>query len=166
MGDGGKGVGDPPALPPPGAGAPVESKPLTEEQWRTRAAAAEERADRLQRELGECQKLLDEAREAIDAAGRRNQVERELVRQGAIDLETTVLLTEAAVASMPKTDVAAAVADLKRRKPFLFRGSKPGGSMASLRDGAVPDESASLAAQARASGDRAALMRYLKSKRK
>jgi hypothetical protein len=65
---------------------------------------------------------------------------------------------------MEAPDLARAVADLKRRKPFLFRsvprraamGAEPG-------EGEAPLESA--AAEARQSGDRSALLRYLRLKR-
>lgn len=150
---------------PPVMAPQSEPRTLTAEQWRVRALAAEERVSKLEKELAQCQKLLTEAREAIDAAERRNEIERELVRQGAIDLETTVMLSEAAVAAMPKADVQAAVADLRRRKPFLFRTPR-GSAMASVGSTAGADESLGLAAQARVSGDRASLMRYLRSKRK
>ena len=106
---------------------------------------------------------LTQAREALDASERKREIERELVKQGAIDVETASLLTEAAVSGMEKPDARAAIADLKRGKPFLFRGV----GRSSAMSGAVEERSSmdQAAGEARASGDRRALLRYLRMRR-
>jgi hypothetical protein len=124
--------------------------------WQARAAE-------LEAKLAETERTLAESREALDAAERKREIERELSRQGAIDLETAAMLTEAAVASMDRKDAKAAIADLKRSKPFLFRPPVRTSAMS----GAVEPESGieQAAAAARESGDRRALLRYLRMRR-
>lgn len=107
---------------------------------------------------------LAQAREALDAAERRHAIERELIRAKAIDLETAALLTEAAIQNMDDADVAHAVAELRRAKPFLFRNA-PAGSAATA---AIDDGNGELtraADAARETGDRRALIRYLRLRR-
>lgn len=133
--------------------------------WRSRAVAAEGHLRDLEAKLVECEKNLAATREALDAAERRRRIERELVEADAIDLESALLLTEAAVASMPDRDVALAVRDLRRRKPFLFRG---GSARAPAMAGATRGGGGDLghaAEAARVNGDRESLLRYLRMKR-
>jgi len=118
----------------------------------------------LKLKLANTEQLLAEAREALDATERKRQIERELWQEGAVDVETVAMLTEAAVAGMPKADVRAAVADLRKRKPFLFRTGSARGS--GVMGGQAPgDHLSDAAAQARESGDRRALLRYLRLRR-
>jgi hypothetical protein len=121
------------------------------------------KATELETKLAAADKALAESREALDAAERKRDIERELSRQGAIDLESATLLTEAAVAGMDKADAKAAIADLKRSKPFLFKAPV----RVSAMSGAVESESSldAAAAVARESGDRRALLRYLRMRR-
>jgi hypothetical protein len=138
-----------PAKPPPAAEAP------------------DTRLAEIQRELDSTQQLLTRAREALDASERRRSIERQLSEEGAIDLETASLLTEAAVAGMEKPDLAKAVRELKTRKPFLFR-TYPRRSAMSGTPGEPGGDTAPLehaAAAARDSGDRNALLRYLRLRR-
>jgi len=76
-----------------------------------------------------------------------------------------MVLTEAAMSGPGAPDAATAVRDLRKRKPFLFHSSSARGSAMS---GAVSEgdgEMGRAADEARASGDRAALLRYLKMRR-
>ncbi len=159
------------------------------DEWRTRAEAAEGRLHGAEAKLAEVEKQLAESRAALDSTERKRQIERELIQADAIDLESVTLLTEAAVGAMSKPDVALAVKDLKKRKPFLFRGHSavsghtgangtgiagPGaaagapGARPSAMAGvprSAPDDLAQVADEARTSGDRATLLRYLRLKR-
>jgi len=121
------------------------------------------RVTELEGKLAAAERSLGESREALDAAERRREIERELARQGALDIETAALLTETAVAGMDKADAKTAIGELKRSKPFLFRAP----ARASAMSGAVEAESGleSAAAAARESGDRRALLRYLRMRR-
>lgn len=165
-GSGGGGVGG-------GAGVGVDAGPAISDEleWRRRALQAEERLREVTDKLSACEASLKEVREALDASERRRAIERELAEADAVDLETALLLTEAAVSSMEEPDVAWAVADLKRRKPFLFRGGAARVGGASVMSGAAGNGSGAptalheAASAARGSGDRAELLRYLKLKR-
>jgi hypothetical protein len=124
----------------------------------------ESQLSEIQRELDSTQALLTQAREALDASERRRTIERQLADEGAIDLETASLLTEAAVAGMEKPDLAKAVRELKARKPFLFRTFPRRSAMSGepASDGAPLEHAA---AAARDTGDRGALLRYLRLRR-
>lgn len=113
--------------------------------------------------LAELRATLAKAREALDHAERRHAIEIELLRADAVDLETARLMTEAAVAGMRGADVASAVADLRARKPFLFRQRVGPSAMG----GSAPAASAAerLAHEARENGDRRTLLRYLRARR-
>ncbi len=124
--------------------------------WQVKAAELESR-------LAESEKSLAASREALGTAERRREIERELSRLGAIDLETTALLTEAALAGAEKPDAKAAIAALKRSKPFLFRAPVRASAMSAAVEPTSGLESA--AAAARESGDRRALLRYLRMRR-
>ncbi|MDX2131611.1 MAG: hypothetical protein SFY69_06140 [Planctomycetota bacterium] len=137
-----------------------------EDQGLTRDAAIA----RVEAQVGGLRAQLAAAREALDHAERRHAIELELLRADALDMETARLMTEATVAQMTEPDVAAAVAELRARKPFLFRGKRggapggtPGAVLRAMRgaEGAAPAEEA----QAAGRGDRAALLRYLRSRR-
>ena len=128
-----------------------------EATWRRRALAAESRLEQAEQELAG-------AHEAVDAAERRRETERLLAEHGALDLETALLLTEAAVAQMDEPDVAGAVEELRRRKPFLFSHASGASAMSQASEG-VTGEIERAAAEARESGDRRLLLRYLRLKR-
>ncbi len=126
-------------------------------------APADQPAD-LKQKLAQTEQLLSQAREALDAAERKRQIERELWQEGAVDVETASMLTEAAVAGMKPGDVRVAIADLKKRKPFLFRTAPARGSGV-MGGQSVGDYLVAAAAEARESGDRRALLRYLRLRR-
>jgi hypothetical protein len=128
-------------------------------------AATERRTEELETELGELQSTLQDVRQALAASERTREIERHLVREGAIDLETAALLAETAAAQMRDPDVAAAVADVKRRKPFLFRPSAARRTSAMSGEASPPPPLEDAAVEARQSGDRRALMRYLRLRR-
>lgn len=154
LGGGGSGGGEG-APQSQGAGGPLVTEDL---QWRRRAIAAEDR-------LAELEKQLDEAKQAAGRAELRSRLEREAQALDAVDVETVVLLAQAALAGMDAPDVGAVLRDLKRRKPFLFRaGAQP----AAMAPDAGSGEDLALARaldEARASGDRQALLRYLRMRR-
>jgi hypothetical protein len=128
-----------------------------EATWRRRALAAESRLEQVEQELAG-------AHEAVDAAERRRETERLLTEHGALDMETALLLTEAAVSQMDEPDVAGAVEELRRRKPFLFRAASTASAMSRVAEGAG-DALERAAVEARESGDRRLLLRYLRLKR-
>jgi hypothetical protein len=131
-----------------------------------RAIAAEVAATQLQTKIDELTKTLGQAREAIDASERRRQIDLELQQSETIDMETARLLTETAVARMKQPDIAKAVADLKKHKPFLFRPArKPASAMSATGKPAPVDELSQIAEEARQTGDKRALLKYLRARR-
>jgi len=116
------------------------------------------------------QTLNDElaaARQTIDALERRQRIDALLADQEAVDLEAARLLTEVAVAEMPDADLASAVAELKRDRPYLFRSPTRGMHAGVMAPRSEPEPTAPLQAaeQAARSGDRRDLLRYLRLRR-
>jgi hypothetical protein len=95
-------------------------------------------------------------------------LERALLDEGVIDLETALALAGPRVAG--GEEASSVAAELARSKPFLFRrasalaGSSVGASASGVSGGEAATLS-SLAAEARRSGDRRALSRYLRLRR-
>ncbi len=136
-------------------------------RWQDRAAAAEEKSRTLERELGSARETLSQTRGALEASERRRRIDQELIEAEAVDLETARLLTDATLSRMEDPDVSDAVAEIRRRKPFLFKKSGWAGPRSSA-PGVHRDRSAELsglAEDARGSGDRAALLKYLRARR-
>lgn len=113
---------------------------------------------------------IEEKDRLIADLERRQRIDALLHESEAIDVEAARLLTELAVAQMNEPDVEQAVAELKRRKPLLFRPRMGSGSgaMSERVDGrSGRDESLNdAAAKAGASGARTDLLRYLRLKRR
>lgn len=138
---------------------------------KSRADEAEARCAEHESRIAELERQLSAARDALDASERRRQIERALGESDTVDVETASLLTEAAVSQMEAPDVAIAIEELRRRKPFLFREASPaatgrGIAMRPAREtGGEEAALDGLAEQARQSGDRRALLRYLRQRR-
>jgi len=156
---------DRPILPPDTDNDPAadNAKALADALHRARIAEAR---------VAELEQSLAEAREALDTVERRHRIDAALIEANAIDLETARLLTEMAVADMPDADIAAAVNDLQRHKPFLFRPvthrraapATTAAAGASL-PAPSPDPLLDAASEAVATGNRRALLRYLHARR-
>lgn len=144
----------------------------------TPPATPEDRVTALESRVTELVGTLARTREALDAAERRHQIDLALVEADAVDIETARLLTEVAVSQMDDRDVALAVRELRQRKPFLFKDAAKPGSRPPLRTtrhfgamGAHPGAAATVpplrafANEAAATGDRGALLRYLRARR-
>ncbi|MEM9558995.1 MAG: hypothetical protein AAF995_01715 [Planctomycetota bacterium] len=171
-GDGGGG-GEASAL---GGGA-VSAERLLE----TRAQEAERRAAELEARVAELEGELASAVASCEAAERRREIDRSLVEAGTIDLEAAALLAEAELSRMAEPDSAVAVDELRRSRPYLFSPGERGGARSgvgrlagattSAATGEAGDARASAAAlggladEARLSGDRRALLRYLRQRR-
>lgn len=134
--------------------------------WEQRAKAAEAASTQLKTQLEEMTSTLAQTREALDASERRRGIDVELAQSEAIDIEAARLLTEAALAQTKDPDPAKAIADLKKRKPFLFRPArKPASSMSATGKPAPHNELDQIAEQARQTGDKRALLQYLRARR-
>lgn len=142
--------------------------PLTEAiRQRRRAQEAESRLTELGDRVCELERDLASAREALDASERSRRIDAALIEADAVDLETARLLTEMAVSQMDEPDVALAVEDLRRKKGFLFRrrASAAGGSSPAVFASPGRDRAVVAAREAAGSGDRAALLAYLRARR-
>lgn len=155
---------------PPGASDPAAYWKQQAESHRAQAQASAARAAQLEARITELEADLASARDAVDHAERRHQIDLALIEERAIDLESTRLLTELAVQQMPAKDVRAVVADLRRRKPFLFESAPraralPGPMSPAPRTNPELAAIEHAAEEAATTGDRNALLRYLRARR-
>jgi hypothetical protein len=126
--------------------------------WQSRATEAEHKLTTLSQ-------TLQQTQEALVLTQRKHQIDMELVHADAVDLEAARLLTESALAHGDTQDVPTIVADLKQRKPFLFRAKRPPTSSMSATATNAPPTLDEVAQHARTTGDRRSLLRYLRAKR-
>lgn len=139
--------------------------PAEIQRWKALAEEAEEEIGALEERVAELEAALEAARadaaRALAEAELGRAIERELTRAGAVDLEAATLLLG------PPPDaagVAGAVRALRDRKPALFRAATPAPG-ASMGPAGHDDDLDDLASAARRTGDRAALLRYLRRRR-
>lgn len=166
---GGLGDGDT-TRPGDSEGGGVDAPEINEEViWKSRAAEAEEKLAGCEARVVELEAELASAHESVTLTQRRGEIERELTAARTVDLETACLLTEATIGEMDDPDVAIAVRELRARKPFLFQCQTQGksgmGTMSAHASGGGGDGLGSLATNARSSGDRNELLRYLRARR-
>lgn len=149
----------------------AEAEPQTEgkgEAEETAEPTDAERVKELESRVIELEGALAEARAAVASASRKAEIERALTAAGAIDLEITTPLVEQVVSGMDEPDVGKAVRDVRAGKSFLFRTAAGGGvkSEAMAGDSAVAGSGLDdLASDAKASGERGDLLRYLRARR-
>jgi len=149
----------------PGGAHAGALRPTGEIDWRARALKAEARVQELEALAAELARKLEMAQSESAAAERKRQVEKALSDTGAIDLETASMLLEGALGGAGTPDIAGAVADLRRRKPFLFGAGARASAMSGLASAPAESSLSTIADEARATGDRHALLRYLRLKR-
>lgn len=148
--------------PPPGPGG---------EPGETPAPEPSPEPEKLKGELAAAEAALAEARAALETAQRRAAIEREVARSQPIDAEVVVMLCETAAKAGDNgkgPDAAAIVADFKKRKPYLFRTPTPAAPRATAMAAASAspaNELERVADEARSTGDRRALLRYLRLRR-
>lgn len=137
-------------------------------KYRKRAQAAEKIVDELQQQLSSSVSRVAELEQVVSDLERASRVDQLLIEADAVDLESARLLTAMAIEQMDEPDVAEAVAELKRRKPFLFRAvSRSSGVMGARADdvGGVVDAADRAASEAASTGHRSDLLRYLRLRR-
>ncbi|GAB4384306.1 MAG: hypothetical protein Kow0022_06460 [Phycisphaerales bacterium] len=153
-----QGKDDPVASP---AGASVSEELV----WKARAIRAETRVSELEQRIAEIESQLEQLRAANARAERERELEVELGMAEAIDIETARLLAEHLMAADESMSIADAVAHLRQTKPFLFRTSPRRTVMSGQVTPSGRDVLEDLADEARSSGDRTALLRYLRARR-
>ena len=154
---------------PASPAASAKQVPVTEAiRYRKRAQTAEQQLEALQFRFASLQQQFDESQQTITALERRQKIDTLLADSDAIDFEAARLLTEVAVGQMDEPDLALAVEDLRRDKPYLFRrrasaDAPPASAMGARLDEPPPHHHA--AAHAAATGDRRDLLDYLRLRR-
>jgi len=142
---------------------PADTAPADAADWRTRAIAAEQELDQLSAKLTEVESSLTQTRDSLSAAERRAELDRAVFAAEPIDPEAVRLLAESALNAKRHPDATSAIADIRRHRPFLFRAT-PRRPSATGGQAAPPDPLSDAATAAR-SGDRRALIDYLRLRR-
>jgi hypothetical protein len=144
-----------------------DNAPNTElQEWRRRALEAEALAEQLAAELAD-------ARAQLATLTQTHALDAILADSGAIDAETIRALINTRAGGDGASDPAALLAELKRAKPFLFaQDAPPRASFARSAMTPAPaqhtpsfDDLDAALELAVTSGDRAALLRYLRLRR-
>lgn len=142
-----------------------------EREAEVRVREAEEKVTVMSERLAEMQKSSERMREEIETLERRREIEIALHRAGTVDMDAARLLAEQAVEDAKEPDIEASVADLVRRKPHLFRSrstesarTAPVMAIEAERD-AGESAAEDAAEEAARTGDRGALLRYLRARR-
>lgn len=152
-----------------GEGSAAERSPAVhaEQRWRALLEEAESEIAELEARVAELEGALAAAEAGAAGLERRRLIERELTRAGAIDLGAAELLLGADTGGAAEVDIAAAVRSLRERRPYLFALASRGAGVdgASMGPAAPADELGEMATSARSTGDRAALLRYLRRRR-
>ncbi len=144
--------------------------PVSEaKKYRKRDQAAEKILEDFKVELAQKNQTLQEQQQTMADMQRQRLIDELLVDSDAIDLETTRLLTEMALSEMAEPDVEQAVAQLRKRKPFLFRSTARATALSPKAENNQTTLARSMehaAAEAHSSGNRMALLRYLRLRRR
>jgi hypothetical protein len=147
-----------------GAGSGVRGQRV--DQLSADSEVSHEQIDDLESALLKAVEKIAELEKQLADASTSHDLERQLVEAGVLDLETATVLAERRLAG---TDASAGdvVAELVSSKPFLFRTRQrgPAGSAVSGGPADVRDSLSQLADEAMQSGDRRAVLRYLKRRR-
>lgn len=140
--------------------------------WRTRALDAESKLVVSKSALADLRTKLSEAQTNLAREKQARVVDRALAGAGVIDAEVASLMLDSMLASRPDagTNIAPLIEELRTTKPFLFESGLPARTAApSVMSAAISttpaDSLNDLAEQARATGDRRSLLRYLRARR-
>ncbi|MBX3379611.1 MAG: hypothetical protein KF805_05925 [Phycisphaeraceae bacterium] len=167
--------------PPEDGGSPPSTlisttrPPASEEtDWRARALEAESKLAALEAESQSLRTQLDQTHAALAQEKQSREIDRALASAGAIDPEVASLLLASMLATQtgdPTTppDITALVQTMRAQKPFLFESALPPRPIPSAMSPAITttptDSLHDLAVQARTTGDRRALLAYLRARR-
>lgn len=130
-----------------------------------RARRAERQAAALESELATLRNQLEHSRADLAEQSRSHELDLALSAAGAIDYDTARLLADRTSRESPETSPRECVAQLVRKKPFLFRPAPSRHSAMSARSDDSHGPLLSAAERAAATGDRAALLDYLRARR-
>jgi len=141
-------------------------------RYRKRAQAAEKQVEELKTTLAEREQRLAQAEKGLADAQQRERVDQALIEAGAMDLEIARPMARTAIEQSPDADARAAVDELKRAKPYLFRQNNAtlgSGAMSAAVDGSSSPRQIQLhhaASDALETGKRSDLLRYLRLRRR
>jgi len=113
-----------------GSSAPVSVSgermvPVSEaKRYRKRAQAAETMIDELKQQLAANEAQIRSSESLLAAMQRRLEIDDLLIECGSLDMESARALVEQSLADREHETAEAAVNELQRRKPALFRGSR------------------------------------------
>lgn len=135
-----------------------------------RAVALEDELRELRLRVAELETALAESEASASALSSTHAIELAVQSAGAVDAETVAVLVALAVDSGDAGSVTEGVAQVRSRKPHLFEiGTDAGARLkrgGSRRGSSGPEPAAVVAArEAVASGERSALLRYLRLRR-
>lgn len=167
-----------------GMPTPIVDEPrpraIGELEWKERAAEAEQELEEAQRRLAEVERELGAAKAMVQELELAQEIDAQLVRAQAVDVETARLLVQNQLGQMESPDVGRAVSEVRASKGFLFATADGMAGGVSVGRGTAHGLSASAtsglsassahlidqaAEEARRSGDRRALLRYLRIRR-
>ena len=135
-----------------------------------RLLEAEEELEQMRARISELEAELEEAQLMATAASRTQAIESAAWNAGASDVETVALLAAVAIDSGAAADAADAVTQLASSKPHLFAMGalprvEPVMGVASMDHPGAEPPALVAAREASATGDRSALLRYLRLRR-
>lgn len=139
---------------------------ITDQTLTKRAQRAEAQATSLETQVVRLQSELDQSRAALTEADRLHAVDMALTHAGAIDLDAARLLAQQQLTDSPDASTDELITTLTRTKPYLFRPAHYGGH--SAMSPCIDDARSALseaADRAARTGDRAALLAYLRARR-
>jgi|GEM_PF-2462111 len=129
------------------------------------AADLEARMTTLASRVVELEEDLRAAKAALEGREREAALDEAASSSGARDPETVRVLLAEAMRGSPGESVEALLADLRDRKPALFRREGAPASALSARVGPAAPAGIDAARRAAAEGDRASLLKYLRLRR-
>jgi hypothetical protein len=139
-------------------------------RYRKRAQAAEKELEQVRQSLAQSQQQSEEIQARLEQVERRAAIDARLMEVGAADLQAARLLVESALGGEQSSDVEAAIEEVQRERPHLFRF----GSHRALAGAMGPTVPAAdhgsrniqrAAAVARRSGHNADVMHYMTLRR-
>jgi len=140
-------------------------------RYRKRAQSAEKKGELLAQELAESKSRVSELSEKLNDIQIDQRLTRELVRAGAVDVDTAVLVVKTRLKAEPEADMGNVIEDLKKEKEYLFAGARISGTTAkktaTVKDRVTNKQSVleRAACKAATTGNRTDLQEYLRMRR-
>lgn len=125
-----------------------------------------DRVDELEAALAAAVETISDLEKQLSNIDQTQNLERLLIEAGVVDLETAMLLAGQKLKNV-EASIEGVVSDLVSTKSFLFRPKKAPVSGSAVSGGPAPvrDSLSELAEEARQTGDRRAVLRYLRRRR-